>query len=177
MDRGWLWDRKISLSKVKSIFKNESHPRFVEFAGLLLARKNIPKEIFKEYLSPLVFCRNWQRIKKRMRMDNWNNPRIEFWQAIYENLIKKYKKKNIIPKPIKANAQPANELSYEIAQKIINMRKQKGFTQGDLAKKSKVSQQMISRIENGRQNLSIATMKKIADSLGCKVNVELMSKK
>lgn len=176
MDRSWLWDRKISLGDVKSIFKNESHPRFVEFAGLVLARNNIPREVFKEYIAPLVFCRNWQRIKKRMRRDNWNNPRIEFWQAIYENLWKKYKQKNINFQPIKIDSQPKNGLSYKIAQNIINMRKQKGLTQKNLAKKLKISQQMISRIEKGRQNLSIATLKKIADSLGCKVDVELVNK-
>lgn len=175
MDRSWLWDKKVSLAQIKSIFKNESHFRFTEFAALLLSRKNTPKEIFKEYFSPLVFCRNWQSIKKRMRQDSWNDPRIEFWQAIYEKLLEKYKKQNISVRPIKI-VQPVNELSTDIAQKIILMRKQKGLTQADLAKKSGVSQQMISRIEKGRHNISVATLKKIAESLECSVGVELVSR-
>lgn len=174
MDRSWLWDRKVSLSQIKIIFKNELHPRFVEFAALLLSRKNIPQEVFKEYFSSLVFCRNWTRIKKRMRQDSWNNPRIEFWQAIYERLAQDYKRKKINIQPSRISTQPANGLSLEIAQKIIVARKQKGLRQEDLAKKAGISQQMISRIEKGKQNISIATLKKIAESLGCRVRVELV---
>ncbi|MDP3143175.1 MAG: helix-turn-helix transcriptional regulator [Candidatus Omnitrophota bacterium] len=173
MDRSWLWDRKISAAKIKSIFKNESHPRFAEFAALLLARKNTPKEVFKDYFSTLVFCRNWPKIKKSMRRDSWNNPRIEFWQAVYERLAQKYKNKKIALKPIDAEPPVANELAGEMAQKIIAMRKQKGFTQQDLARRSGFSQQMISRIEKGRQNISLSTLKKIADSLECRVGLDL----
>jgi len=173
MDRSWLWDRKISAAKIKSVFKNESHPRFAEFAALLLARKNTPKEVFEDYFSALVFCRNWAKIKKRMRRDSWNNPRIVFWQAVYEQLARKYKEKKIALKPTIAGPPEANELAGEMAQKIIAMRKQKGFTQQDLARRSGFSQQMISRIEKGRQNISLSTLKKIADSLECRVGLEL----
>lgn len=173
MDRSWLWDRKISAAKIKSIFKDESHPRFAEFAALLLARKNTPKEVFKDYFCALVFCRNWPKIKKRMRRDSWNNPRIVFWQAVYEQLARKYKEKKIALKAPLAEPRVANELAGQIAQKIIAMRKQKGFTQQYLARRSGFSQQMISRIEKGRQNISLSTLKKIADSLECRVGVEL----
>lgn len=174
MDRTWLWDRKVSLSRIKSIFKNELHPRFVDFAAILLARKNTPKEVFKEYFSSLVFCRNWARIKKRMRQDSWNNPRIEFWQAIYEKLAQDFMRKKINIHPAKISAPPENGLSLEIAQKIIAARKQKDLRQEDLARKAGISQQMISRIEKGKQNISMATLKKIAESLGCRVSVELV---
>lgn len=173
MDRSWLWDRRISAAKIKSIFNHESHPRFAEFAALLLARKNTPREVFEDYFSALVFCRNWSKIKKRMRRDSWNNPRIVFWQAVYEQLAQKYKEKKIALKPARSEPPVANELAGEIAQKIIAMRKQKDLTQQDLARKSGVSQQMISRIEKGRQNISLATLKKIADSLECRIRLEL----
>lgn len=176
MDKSWLWDRKISTRKLRSIFKNESHSRFAELAGLLLARKNTPKEVFKDYFSTLVFCRNWQRIKKRMRQDSWSDPRIEYWQAIYEKLTEKYRQQNITIRSVKPASYPANELSWDIANKIIAARRQKGLTQADLAKKSGVSQQMISRIEKGQQNISVSTLKKLADSLGCQVAVELIGR-
>ncbi|MBL7196597.1 MAG: helix-turn-helix transcriptional regulator [Candidatus Omnitrophica bacterium] len=174
MDRSWLWDKMIDSRQVKRIFKDEANPRFVELASLLLSRKNVPKEVFKDYVTPLKFCRNWQRIKKRMRQDNWNNPRIEFWQAIYEKLMVKYKRRNISVYPTKKKAQLASELSNDIAKIIIDMRKKKGFTQQQLAQITGFSQQMISRIEKGKQNISLTTLKKVADSLGCKVKINLV---
>lgn len=174
MERSWLWDKKISLQQLKNIFKDESHPRFIEFSSLLLSRKNIPKEIFGEYFSPIVFCRNWQKIKKRMRQDNWNDPRIEFWQAVYEKLRQGYKQKAVNIFPDKKETAVISGLSYEVAQKIIAMRKYNGLTQKALAKKTRFSQQMISRIEKGRQNISLMTLKKIADSMNCKVKIDFL---
>lgn len=176
MEKDWLWDRNVASAYVKGIFGNESHPRFVEFAALLLSRKNTPKEVFKEYFSAIVFCRNWHIIKKRMRQDSWNNPRIEFWQAVYERLLENYKKKNIKFRQAKTGDGPMNELAKDIAQRIIKMRKQKGLTQQDVAKKTGFSQQMISRIEKAKQNISITTLKRVAESMGCEVRVELVSK-
>jgi transcriptional regulator with XRE-family HTH domain len=49
-------------------------------------------------------------------------------------------------------------------------------TQKDLAKRLKVSQQLISRIETGKENISIITLKKIVASLGLTVSMEIKQK-
>jgi len=54
----------------------------------------------------------------------------------------------------------------EISMTIEDQRKAKGYTQKDLAKKLGVSQAMVSRWENGEENLTIATLAKIAVALG-----------
>jgi len=54
----------------------------------------------------------------------------------------------------------------EITTTIQLQRKALGYTQKDLAKKLGVSQVMISRWENGEENLTIATLAKIAVALG-----------
>ncbi|MFC1808431.1 hypothetical protein ACFL0T_08740, partial [Candidatus Omnitrophota bacterium] len=95
MKNNWLWDRKISLSAVKKILNDPGHREFTLFAPLLLVRNNEPSKVFKEYMDPEVFCKNWARIKKAMRKDKWSNQRITFWQAVYEKLIEKYRKKGI----------------------------------------------------------------------------------
>ena len=82
MKKNWLWDRKRDILKAKEIFKDPKHKEFVLLASLLLARNNKPKEIFKDYIKPILFCRYWPAIKKRMRKNSWDEPRIIFWQVI-----------------------------------------------------------------------------------------------
>jgi DNA-binding XRE family transcriptional regulator len=172
MRKDWLWDRKISIAKVKDILKDPDNPRFVEFVALLLSRKNTPKEVFDVYIEPLVFCRNWHKIKRQMRKDKWNNPRIEFWQQVYGVLLDKYKKEGVVIKEAKKGR--IDSLCKHIGNEIRKIRKQKGLSQVKLAKKIGISQQIISRIERGDENISIATLKRITDALEVKVNLQLV---
>ena len=173
MKSNWLWDRKTSVNEVKKILRNPKNEKFLKFAALLLSRENSPKEVLSKYLRPINFCRNWRLIKKVMRKDNWNEPRIEFWQAIYEKLLEKYRRKKIQINGFEKEVKPIDELCQAVGGKIENIRKQKGFTQKQLAKKMKVSQQLISRAESGRENISLITLKKIVSSLGSEILIDI----
>lgn len=172
----WLWDRRITVSQAKSILSNPRNKHFLSLASILLARKNTPKEIFKDYLKPLDFVRNWAMIKGRMRKDSWNNPRIEFWQAIYEKLREKYKDRNLEFTKQASPVKPHYQFCKLIADKIKAIRKQSGIAQSELARKLKVSQQMISRIEKGNENVSLLTLKNIADGLECELHLDIIKK-
>jgi putative transcriptional regulator len=52
--------------------------------------------------------------------------------------------------------------------RIKYIRHELGMSQDDLAKKSKVSRQTISALENGKYNPSLALAYKITKILGCK---------
>ena len=140
MNTGWLWDRKISKTTAKRILKNRDDKRFFDMAALLLSRNNEPRHIFRNYLDSFVFCQNWSAIKKRMRRDNWNDPRIIFWQAIYEKLAEKYRKKGISFRRTSASSVP---LYAHAGNKIRDMRRQYKMSQSELANKIRVSQQLI----------------------------------
>lgn len=173
LKQDWLWDRKITAKEAEVILGEPNSKHFLSLSSLLLSRKNTPGEVFRDYLKPLVFFQNWNRIKKQMRKNNWNDPRIEFWQAIYENLKEKYRKRGIIIHREPVAGKPENEFCKSIADKIKSIRKQKGLTQQTLAKRLKVSQQMISRIEKGRENISLLALKKIADSMEANLSLEI----
>lgn len=67
-----------------------------------------------------------------------------------------------------------NELKAEIlAHRFKELRKKKNLTQEQLAEKTGIEKGQISRIENGKYNLTLATINKIASALGAKVNFEL----
>lgn len=170
MKKDWLWDKNISEKKAMRILRNPEHPRFLFLSSLLLSRKNTPREIFRNYLKPDEFCRNWAQIKREMRKDAWNNPRIEFWQAVYEKVLERYRAKGISIFS-KGKLKAANGFCLEIGHRLEALRKQKKLTQEMLSKRLNISQQMISRIESGRENMSLLTLKKIIDELGTKISI------
>lgn len=49
---------------------------------------------------------------------------------------------------------------------IRKLRRQKGLTQEKLARKMGVKRELISRIESGRQNITLETLFKIAEAVG-----------
>jgi len=170
----WLWDRNIQESRVKKILSNPADKRFFNLSALLLARKNIPKEVLGKYLDPVIFCRNWGRIKKEMRKNKWNNPRIDFWQAIYETVKSKLKKKGYVIRG--ASAFKPDALSGSVGKKLKEIRRRKKLSQNALAKKLSISQQMISRIEKGAENISLRTLANIAAKLNAVVDLNLRVK-
>jgi len=69
----------------------------------------------------------------------------------------------------------AAKTRLEFAIQITNEREKAGLSQKDLAFKLKTTQSVISRIENGKQNISIDMLQKIANALGKKsVNVSFI---
>ena len=57
-----------------------------------------------------------------------------------------------------------------LPEKLIEARKKKGYTQVDLAKKSGISQQGISRIERGDRSPNVVTIRLLADALDIPVS-------
>ncbi|MEI8349062.1 MAG: helix-turn-helix transcriptional regulator [Candidatus Omnitrophota bacterium] len=171
MKNNWLWDMKVNEAEVKAALKDPTHKDFLRFAALLLARNNEPKQVFSEYLDPLVFCKYWQGIKRRMREDKWVQGRIIFWQAIYDSLKEKYRARGIIFK--KEPVPEKNHLCKEVGDKVSALRHSQHLSQKGLAEKMGISQQLISRIEKGRENVSLSTLDNVARALGKKVEISM----
>lgn len=162
MKDNWLWDKKITDTEAKGYLKDPRAERFLSIAALLLSRKNEPKVVFKSYLDPVVFCKHWTAIKRKMRQDKWSEPRIIFWQAIYERLADKYRKEGMV---FRSEVLPKDPLCESVGKKLAGIRREQGLSQKDFAKKIGVSQQLISRIEKGRENASLGTLSNVARAL------------
>lgn len=64
-------------------------------------------------------------------------------------------------------------IEKEIGQRIVKLRKQQKLTQEDLAGLAEIDRSYLSEIENGYKNISVQTLKKIADALEIKLSVLL----
>jgi len=170
---GWLQDRKITGKQAKKILSSPGDERFIPLAALLFARNNSPKEALGAYISPRDFCCYWAMIKKRMRTDYWNNPRIEFWQAIYESVRDKLRRKGVVIKSSCGKREP-DEFFCAVGSRIKALRGERGMSQKDLARKMKVSQQIISRVESGRFNVSLGILRKVVKNLNGSIKFDII---
>ena len=159
-----FWDRKITKDEARKVLRNEADPGFVEYAALLLSRANEPKTVFGRYIDKKVFCRQWRRIKKRMRLNKWNDNKIVFWDEVYR-VVSKHMDKDELRMHREKKTAVGHDI-IQIGKRIRGARKEKGWTQRELAGKCGFSQQTISMTESGYVNVSFLTLKKILDVLG-----------
>lgn len=160
MPKAWQWDVGRSDDEIRQILKNPGHPRFIHYASLLLARTNVPKAVFGEYLAKRDFCIEWQKIKRRMRKDKWDRGRIQFWEAIYDHLKKGLKADGLI---LRQPSRPARQdsLRARVGKRIRETRLSRKITQAGLARGARLTQQFVSKIEKGTENVSLDTLERI----------------
>jgi len=163
-----FWDKKLSEREIKSVLKDEDHPRFLEFASLFLSRTNDIRTVFSNYLDKKVFWRNWRAIKRRMSRNKWNDPKIVYWNGVYDVLKRDFKKEGTI---LRKSRGPVAPCLKEFGGIIRAAREEKGLTQKELADRSGISQVSISFIERGASNVSVLTLEKIAKVLGLTVSL------
>lgn len=167
----WLWDNRLSEAEVRKILKDENHPKFDIYAEKLFSRVSAPKMVFN-MVDKATFCKKWPSIKKRMRKDRWLESKVVFWQTIYERVHERLKEQGIkLREPQKVKIPPER---VKLAQQIKNTRIKLGYTQEDMARKLGVIQQYISKIESGRENVSVDTLKRIADAFGKSLAIKLV---
>jgi len=159
----WVWDSRLKEGEAKKILKDANHSKFDIYAEKLFSRVSDPKIVFS-IIGKVTFCKKWPCIKKRMRKDRWLKDRVTFWQTIYERILEQLKEQGIKIRESRETEIPPERM--KIAQQIRDIRVKLGYTQKDIAKKLGVIQQYISKIENGRENVSIDTLTRIANAFG-----------
>lgn len=65
----------------------------------------------------------------------------------------------------------------KVAEKLAEIREKTGLTQAELAHKMNVSQQLISRIESGSDNITIETLIKFLEILGVTLRIGIEKRK
>jgi len=79
--------------------------------------------------------------------------------------------KDSLKDPVFRKAWEESEVEYQVARQIIAERLRRKMTQGELAKKAKTTQAVISRIERMTENVSVELLKRIAGAFGSRVKV------
>ena len=84
-------------------------------------------------------------------------------------------KKRLLKNPEFKKLHEETRLEFEIARAVIRARIEKGLTQKELAQKIGTKQSVISRLESGRANPSVAFLKKLAQALNSHLEIRFTS--
>ena len=66
------------------------------------------------------------------------------------------------------------EIEYTIMNEMLRAREELGMSQQELSTKTGITQPDISKLENGKANPSIGTLKKIAEAFGKKLVIQFV---
>ena len=66
------------------------------------------------------------------------------------------------------------EIEYTIMNEMLRAREELGMSQQELSTKTGIAQPDISKLENGKANPSIETLKKIAEAFGKKLIIQFV---
>ncbi len=65
----------------------------------------------------------------------------------------------------------AFDRSYSLASQIVSLRKQRGWSQAEVARRASVHQSEISRLERGQANVSQSALQRVAAALGVRLGL------
>lgn len=154
-----------ALKETKEILTDPLHPRFPERAVTLLSRCDKPKEVFS-LIPKQQFVEIWPKIRtywiKHMRRSVFR----DWWETIYEQISESAREKQT--KTIGRTSSTFRAVGIEIREARIR----KGLSQKQLALQIGMKQPDISRIEEGKKNITLFTLTRLCKVLGIeKINM------
>ena len=156
----YFWDLKEkALKETKGILKDPGHPRFTERVVTLLSRCDKPEELFS-IIPRKKFVEIWPKIRtywiKRIRRSDFR----DWWETIYEQILEKDQHR-------RRKAKGGTPVTFRtIGMEVRDARIQKGLSQKQLALRIGMKQPDISRIEEGKKNITLFTLTRLCKVLG-----------
>jgi DNA-binding XRE family transcriptional regulator len=160
--KSWLWDVKTSEQNARKALHGKDEVRFMMYAEMLFSRMKDPDYVFRQ-IDKKTFCRFWPAIRTKIKKDKWKAHMADYWDPIYKDTVREFKSRgesiHVFPVDMELSVH-----RIKLAQKFRQMRREAGLTQAQSARLLGVGQRFISKIETGRENLSIDTLYRIADA-------------
>ena len=162
----YYWDlNKTALKETKAILKNHSHPKFAMRMVTLLSRCDNPKELFS-FFSKKDFIEFWPSVKAHWVKISRESDFRDWWQTIYEQIPRQYKQEELAPKGV------GSVFFLKVGRAIREARVQRGLSQKELAIIVKIRQPDISKIEEGKKNITLKTLFALSKALNIeKINL------
>jgi len=156
----WGFNNQALLEAGKAL-RDINHPRFAYYAVILFSRCDEPKEAFR-FISKDYFILGWPKIKSYWRRLKENSEFRDWWQVIYERMLEE---KNGRPGPAR---EKSSSYFQAIGAKIRESRIKLNMSQKELAGACGVRQPDISKIEEGKKNITLETLIRICKIVGLK---------
>lgn len=148
-----------ALKDTKRILKDPSNPRLTERAVTLLSRCDKPAELFS-VIPRKEFVEVWPKIRtywiKHIRRSDFR----DWWETIYEQLLEMDQNRQ------KKATGGTSAAFRSIGMEIRHARIRKGLSQKQLALRTGMQQPDISKIEEGKKNITLYTLTRLCKVLG-----------
>ncbi len=162
----YFWDLNAdALRETKRALKDTSHPQFARRMVTLLSRCDQPSELFS-IITKKAFVDHWPRIRAYWVKHSRHSDSRDWWETLYERLSETAQNKEIRAKG------EAPEFLRRLGGTIREERIAKGLSQKQLALRIGMRQPDISRIEEGKKNVTLFTLMRLCKVLGIK-NIQL----
>ena len=154
--------------KIYCLFNN-GESRIIDFEKVFNSWKIKPEDLeFKLVESVFEF----QKVELRDGALTWKNVEIELMDETGKKLIDYYDLDSIVMYEL---SEPDESRGLEIGLMIKQTRKELGLTQEELAAKSGTSKHYISRIENNKSGIELATLTRIIEGgFGKKLQIQIL---
>jgi len=156
----WGFNDK-ALEEASEALRDINQARFAYYAVILLSRCDEPKEAFR-FIRKDHFALAWPKIKSYWRRLKENSEFRDWWQAIYENMLEEKNGKT------RAHKEKSSSYFKSIGAKIRESRIKLDMSQKELAGLSGIRQPDISKIEEGKKNITLETLIRICKIVGLK---------
>lgn len=158
----YFWDlNRAALKETEAILKNPHHPKFAVRLITFLSRCEKPKELFA-VISKKEFVGAWPKVRSYwMKLARESDFR-DWWQAIYEQIAAEYGSSR------KSGKDRPSALFLGIGRKIRDARLKKRLSQTQLASMVGMKQPDLSKIEEGKKNITLETLAGLCKALGIK---------
>jgi DNA-binding XRE family transcriptional regulator len=154
----WGFNDK-ALREAEKALKDAEHPRFAYYAVILLSRCDNPKEAFR-FIPKSCFIAGWRKIRVYWRRLKIKAEFRDWWQEIYNSLLETSGRAAI------KYRENGSDYFKGVGAKIREFRIKLNMSQKDLAKLSGIKQPDISKIEEGKKNITLETLIKICKIIG-----------
>lgn len=162
MIQKYFWDlNKEALKETKRAIKDIKHPKFLMRIVTFLSRCDKPKELFSIILKK-DFIKIWPKIKTYWRKVERMSDFRDWWETIYEQLLEKYQHKYKNAKGL------SPDFFMNFGKTIRQARVSKGLSQKQLAQSIGMKQPDISKIEEGKKNITLYTLMRLSKILELK---------
>lgn len=158
----YFWDlNEDALNETKRIIKNPRHPRFCIRMVTLLSRCDKPQELFS-ILPREKFIEVWPKIRTYWLKHTRRSDFRDWWETIYEQMVGQL---HHTQKKVTGEA-PASFRS--IGRVIKERRIEKGLSQKQLALAVNMKQPDVSKVEEGKKNITLFTLIRLCKALDIK---------
>lgn len=158
----YFWDlNRGALKETQKILKDPKHPKFLTRMVTFLSRCDKPKELFS-IITKERFIEIWPKIRTYWMKHTRESEFRDWWETIYEQLLEEY---HLIQKKVKGKSP---DFFQKFGTLIKEARIKKNLSQKQLAQSIGMKQPDISKIEEGKKNVTLYTLMRLCKVLGIK---------